>query len=497
MLPEVWVGRAAIMILGRPVRCAMSTAITQTRLNVPRGIRLRRQSSSIVACLFAIACTKQPSDRPVVTTSPSGIQSTSALEHADSTSDHPQPPAKLEQIAVFAGERDRHHSIVTFPLTPNVAGALILRDGRGKVVPLQRHTDGTAKFILDSLEAGQSAVYTIERAEASTPSGPTVMARGKSLELGSNARRVARFQMEGELPPGIDEVYLRGGYLHPVYTPGGIVVTGDYPDSHNHQHGIWSAWTRARFNDRTIDFWNMADRQGKVDFQSLEQTWQGPVFAGFTARLAHIDLLGDQPVVALDERWTITTYQTHQQAPPYFLIDLESSQRTATKAPLLLQEYTYGGFALRGHPQWDEPADVTFLTSEGLDRARGDNTKGRWCAIEGEVNGVRVGFAMLGHPQNFRAPQTFRIHPKHPYMAFAPVKDGPFAIEPGKPYRTRFRIVTFDGPVDRELIDRLWHDYASPAEVSVEQTAGPSSSPPRPPIPPQPTEKGAEQTAPP
>jgi hypothetical protein len=398
-----------------------------------------------------MACAKQPSEGAPVTANASN-----------------RAPQKLGEIVVAAGTLDRHHSIVTFPLTLDAPGALILRAGTGEAIPLQRHADGTATFILRSLKAEQRAVFAIEQVEASEPGGPTVTQRNNTLDLVSNARTAARFQMQGESPPGVDEVVLRGGYLHPLYTPGGVAVTGDYPDSHNHHHGIWSAWTRTRFNARAIDFWNMADRLGKVDFQSLEQTWQGQVFAGFRARLAHIDLLGDKPVVALHEHWTVTTYQTHSQAPPYFVIDLNSTQRTATQAPLLLEEYTYGGFALRGHPQWDDPEDVTFFTSEGLDRKRGDNAKGRWCTIGGKVDGALVGFAMLGHPKNFRAPQTFRIHPDHPYMAFAPIKDGPFAIEPGKPYITRFRIITFDGPLDRELIDHLWHDYASPPEVRVE-----------------------------
>jgi hypothetical protein len=401
------------------------------------------------ACLLAVACAKQPSDKVSAVPEPS----------------YDRPPP-LERIVVEAGEFDRNHTIVTFPLRPDVPRAAFLMDGSGKRLPLQRHAGEAATFILDSLAAGEKAVFTIYRGEI----GATTAAveRGKVLELSQNARPVVRFQMQGELPPGIDAVYLRGGYLHPLYTPGGVAVTGDYPVSHRHQHGIFSAWTRTRFNDHAIDFWNVDDKQGKVDFRGLEQTVQGPVFAGFTARLEHIDLLGSEPVVALNERWSVTTYKTHEGVPPYFIVDLDSTQTTATNSPLQLEQYTYGGFALRGTEQWADPSSVNFLTSEGLDRTNGDDKKGRWCAICGRVDGAMVGFAMLGHPENFRAPQTFRIHPKHPYMAFAPVKDGPFAIEPGKPYVSRFRIVSFDGPLELEQIERLWNDYATPPKVTVE-----------------------------
>jgi len=391
---------------------------------------------------------------------------TGASEHANVGG--AEPRERLGRIAVRAGKLDRNHSIVTFPLALDAAIAVVLRDASGARLPLQRHADGTATFILKSLGAGKEAAFTIERAEASTTEGTNIVERGKTLELSSGGRTVVRFQMQGELPPGIDAVYLRGGYLHPLLTPAGVQVTGDYSESHRHHHGIWSAWTRTRFNDHAIDFWNMDDKQGKVDFQGLEQTFRGPVVAGFRARLAHFDLLGAEPVVALDEQWTVSTYQTHEKSPPYLVVDLDSTQRAATTAPLLLEEYTYGGFALRGHAEWDDPPNVTFMTSEGLDRTSGDGQKGRWCSIGGKVDGAMVGFAMLGHPTNFRAPQTLRLHPKHPYMAFAPIKDGPFTIEPGKPYVSRFRIVSFDGPLDRGLVERLWQDYATPPEVTVE-----------------------------
>jgi hypothetical protein len=407
-----------------------------------------------------MACARQPTDGAAVPVDPRNGSAGSGV-NADAR-------AFLGRIVIAAGDLDRNHSIVSFPLAPDAARASILRDEKGGVIPLQRGADGSATFVLRALAQGQKAAFSLESADLAATARPSAIDRGKALDLSDGARVVVRFQKLGELPPGIDPVYLRGGYLHPLYTPAGVEVTGDYPESHHHQHGIWSAWTRSRFGEHAIDFWNMDDRQGKVDFQSLEQRFSGPVFAGFTARLAHIDLLGSAPVVALDERWTVTTYRTHEGTPPYFVVDLVSTQRTATDTPLLLEQYSYGGFALRGNARWSDPANVTFLTSEGLDRAAGDDEKGRWCAIGGTIDGAWAGFAMLGHPENFRAPQTFRIHPKHPYMAFAPVKDGPFTIEPGKPYVSRFRIVSFDGPIDRELIERLWRDYATPPKVIVE-----------------------------
>jgi hypothetical protein len=369
-------------------------------------------------------------------------------------------------ITVKAGAFDRHRSIVTLPLADAAGKSWVLEDAEGASLPLQVASDGTATFVLPELLAGQERSYTIA-ATAAEPAAGASSARGPSdVTLKIGAATVLRFQAQGELPVGVEAVYLRGGYIHPLFSPAGVMVTDDYPPSHVHHHGIWSAWTRSQFNGHAIDFWNMADAQGKVDFEALGEVWQGPVHAGFEADLAHIDLLGEGPVTALSERWRVTAYKTHEAAAPYFTFDLDSVQKAATAMPVLLDEYIYGGFGIRGAGEWLDKAKVQFLTSEGFDRLAGDNTSGRWVYIGGTVAGSPAGYAVLGHPQNFRAPQPLRLHPDEPYASIAPPKAGAFSIEPGTDYVTRFRIISLDGPPDADLLDALWDDYATPPEVS-------------------------------
>ena len=56
-----------------------------------------------------------------------------------------------------------------------------------------------------------------------------------------------------EFPAGRDdlqEIFHRGGYIHPVLSPTGKQVTDDYPVNHKHHHGIWFAWTHTEFEGR-------------------------------------------------------------------------------------------------------------------------------------------------------------------------------------------------------------------------------------------------------
>jgi hypothetical protein len=55
-----------------------------------------------------------------------------------------------------------------------------------------------------------------------------------------------------------------------------------------------------------------------------------------------------------------------------------------------------------------------------------------------------------------------------PYSAFAPSQLGRWRIAPGQPYEARYRFVTFDGPPDPALLNRLWQDYAYPPTVTVQ-----------------------------
>jgi hypothetical protein len=182
-----------------------------------------------------------------------------------------------------------------------------------------------------------------------------------------------------------------------------------------------------------------------------------------------VDLVPAQPKNALTEEWTLTLYRTHEGdgPPPYFLFDLVSVQATASNAPLMLRDYIYGGFSLRGAAQWRGGGGATFLTSEGRTRGNGDGSKARWCYIGGTVDGKQAGYAALGHPGNFRAPQPVRINPTDPFFSYAPVREGAFSIVPGTPYVTRFRFVATDGLPDKVLLDRLWNDYATPPAVNV------------------------------
>jgi len=282
-----------------------------------------------------------------------------------------------------------------------------------------------------------------------------------ALHIRADGRSVIDFRLRAEPSrAGIAPGFLRAGYIHPVFTPSGRIVTDDYPDDHPHQHGIFFAWTKTEFEGRHPDFWNMGDGTGAVELEKVEDVHSGAEKATFKARLRHVDLSGSQRKTALNELWEVTVYRAVPRMARYAMFDIVSTQECASASPLILPDYRYGGIGIRGHRDWRAKANVSFLTSEGKDRIAGDDTTARWCSIGGRVDGQPAGLAALSHPGNFRAPQPLRIHPDDPYFNFSPSKRGQWEIVPGRPYVSRYRFVAYDGEVNAAELNRLWDDYA-------------------------------------
>jgi len=342
----------------------------------------------------------------------------------------------------------------------------------GQRLAVQAGDGGRAWVVLPALGAGQTvegqltaATSRIRRPQAEAKTN------GTRLELRLPGEPVGTYQMGGgELPRAdVPEKFRRGGYLHPLLTPAGQQVTDDYPANHLHHHGVWSPWTKTKFEGRAPDFWNMGDRKGRVDFVALDGHWSGVVHAGFRARHRMVDMLSQPEKTALDEVWEVRLFNLGEAMNRRgHVLEITMTQTCATASALELPKYHYGGLGVRGNWAWNGADATRWLTSDGLtNRLTANETRGRWCWLGGLVDGQLAGLTVLGAPENFRAPQPMRVNPTEPFFCFAPSQLGDWAIEPGKPYVARYRLLITDGEPDRELIEQCWRDLAEPVRVEV------------------------------
>jgi hypothetical protein len=265
--------------------------------------------------------------------------------------------------------------------------------------------------------------------------------------------------------------YERSGYIHPLYSPDGKLVTGDFAADHPHQHGLFVAWTNTSFQGKPVDFWNQAKKIGVVLHDRVISVDPGQDSAvGFEVGLTHYALDPDgRRTAILDDVWTVRLEEARDETgAPIYRIDFTTEQTNVTEHPLTINQYHYGGVGFRGNnrwysqasaealqraaaaPQWQAPPlPVTrhrFVTSEGSNRREGNHSRPAWTALyglvgDGNVAGVRVS----GDPRNFRHPHPVRLHPNKPYFALSPCVLGAFDVLPGQTYRARYRFEVFDG----------------------------------------------------
>ncbi len=267
------------------------------------------------------------------------------------------------------------------------------------------------------------------------------------------------------VPAGIEKHFSRSGYIHPIYTPNGQELTGDYPEDHAHQHALFFAWTKADYNGQEVDFWNQAKDLGRIEFREVVGLKREEQKVSFSVKHAFMGKVGGKWVDVLHEIWTVTVHQTPAD---HFLFDIDSVQRCVTDKPLSLPKYHYGGMSIRGNYQWlkkendksIKPGDLQFLTSDGKDRWEGNHTRPNWVAFSGRIDSQDASAAIFCSPRNFRAPQPVRIHPNKPYFCFSPMVEGPFKIEPKEEYASRYRYLVTSKAADVGMIRKYWDEYA-------------------------------------
>jgi len=375
-----------------------------------------------------------------------------------------------QTISIAPVPVDRAALVVNAKVPRCTGDVLSAKDADGHEYDLQAEDDESSTFVVGFLPANTGLTLKVATVATVQPHAVKVGPGEDGLSLSIDGKEVFNFRTDKAKKPrdGIKDEILRAGYLHPVRSPSGAIVTGDYPANHPHHHGIWTPFTKVTFQGRHTDFWNMQEKKGEEQWHGGGRIWSGEVHGGFEAVMHMNDLSGAKPITALLDRWSVTAYAVSYAPKPLRVFDLTTTQACATDSPVELPQYHYGSFGLRGPDEWNGAENARYLTSEGLsDRKKGDGARARWCYLGGKTSAGLSGTAVLGYPDNFRFPMPLRLHPDMPYFSIVPQKLGAFAIEPGKPYVTRYRFVVTDGEPDAKLFDACWNSLGYPAAVSV------------------------------
>jgi hypothetical protein len=389
----------------------------------------------------------------------------------------------LARMSVWAGSSERNDTPVSIGLDglTSLAGSQLRLEEihAGQRIPVACQLEEGASrrmwwIVQGKTPAGGKRLYELLQGEpAPDGKGVEVKRLDGSILLRKEDHDALQYNHKLVYPPaGVDPAYRRGGFIHPLWSPAGAVLTAIQPKDHYHHYGIWNPWTLTRFEGKEVDFWNLAKKEGTVRFQGLASLVEGPVWGGFQAlhdHVAHPDSPAEK--AAMHEVWDVRLYHLPLTG---FLWDFTTTLSLASESPLELLEYRYGGFGYRATEEWTK-SNTRVLTSEGKSRAETDGSTARWCLVSGETSKGRAGILFMSYPANYNYPEPIRMWPESAnegrgdvFFNFSPTKNKNWTLAPNREYCLKYRMLVFTGTLTAQEAELAWNDFAHPPRVSIE-----------------------------
>lgn len=399
----------------------------------------------------------------------------------------------LARFTVAAGDHGRLDTPVSVDLSGVPLGfagdqyrLLEVTGGKNVDVPVQLEAGSPPRIwwvLSGKTPAGKERTYELHAGASRAITGVTTEKDDKVLLIKQGQTKVLSYNHAIVPPPPLVQMgekykdtrylYHRSGFIHPLWSPSGSVLTGIHPPDHYHHLGLWMPWTHTRFKGKLIDFWNLGSGLGTVRFTRILSKTSGPVFGGFQIEHDHV-VLNDpkddsDDVIALKEVWDVRVYNIGGPDKGYWLWDLVSAQRCVADSPLLLEAYRYGGWGYRATADW-KGATAAYLTSEGKSREDGHSTTARWCDTSGVSDGQWKGMTFFSNPHNLKHPEHMRIWPGYDQEVFfnwMPYQAEEMEMKPGEDFVYRYRQYVHEGKVNVDRTEQVWNDYAHPPKVEM------------------------------
>lgn len=348
-----------------------------------------------------------------------------------------------------------------------------ITDGKSISVDSQIETGHSASmwFVINGeIEESSSREYLIklEKSSNCNSSSLKIVKDYQDLSILSGSDSILSYRYGVTQPPkGVDPNYKRSGYIHPLRSPDGEILTNVQPKDHYHHYGIWGPWTKTHIEGREVDFWNLAKGLGTVKFDSFSSEIEGAIFTSFKAIQHHIDFgAKGADNVAINETLEVRAWNIDEGV---YVVDYTTTINTPLESGILLDAYRYGGgIGFRATDKWHKD-NCTVLSSEGRSRLDSDGTSAKWCLVEGESISEkgRSGIIFLSHPSNRMHQEPMRVWPIDAnggrgdmYFQFTPIRHKEWMLNQNRDYTLKYRMVIFDGAINSRVAEMYWNAFA-------------------------------------
>jgi hypothetical protein len=247
------------------------------------------------------------------------------------------------------------------------------------------------------------------------------------VELAEAGQPVFTYNYGMVLKPGAPDRYARSCYIHPLYAPGGTVVTDDFPRDHFHHRGIGWMWPRIEVRGELHSTWEPRGRMHQ-EFVRWIAREASPEQARIEAENAW--MLDGRAVVREIVRITAAPGGHFDLA-----LSFEALGEPVTIQGTLDERKGYGGLGCRFAER-----DGTILRSDkGVEKQDSDMQPHAWAELEGNFEDGHARLRIEDDPKNPGYPNGWCLR-HYGFLGVNYPGLKPHVLEPGKPLKLKYRL---------------------------------------------------------
>lgn len=253
-----------------------------------------------------------------------------------------------------------------------------------------------------------------------------------SLELSERGKPVYVYH-HGELKPeGVPPDRHRCCYIHPLYSPQGVIVTDDFPKDHYHHRGVFWAWPVVEIEGRRYDLWLIRGIRHR--------------FLRYLAQEA----LADRARLEFETGWFLDADPVNpvvREHVEVLAFPVRAGQRelrftlelTATRPGIRISGQPdgkgYGGFNMRFAPR----SQTVIVTDRGREAQDSDLVPHPWAELSGQFQGGPATLRITIDPRNPGYPNGWCLR-HYGFLGVNYPGLNVLELEPGKPLSLRFTV---------------------------------------------------------
>ena len=253
--------------------------------------------------------------------------------------------------------------------------------------------------------------------------------------------------------------------LWPLYSPNGIEMTRGFPykkvegEAHDHPHHTGIFFT--------------------YDMNSRDKFWNSPAPP---PQLKHVEITEmNNATLSTVIHWTSTTGKTLLQEDRTMVfssipngVAIDMTMNMAAKDTIAVFEPTKEGMLAIRVAHWLKEKGFTGEYLSSNDERTAKNVWGKraeWMTLQGNKDGAKVGIAILNHPVSTNYPTywhardygLFSANPlgqvKFQEAHKEPVEEYELKLNPGESALFKFKVLIYDGHLEKAGLDQLYADY--------------------------------------